>query len=69
MPRLTEWELWAIASKVLEAEGDDVGDFLLKRVRTLSHSGEKQGVTNWLAIAERVQQLLFGKPTDPRELN
>tara|TARA_R110000787_G_scaffold208846_7_gene318888 strand:+ start:23307 stop:23516 length:210 start_codon:yes stop_codon:yes gene_type:complete len=69
MAALTDWELWAVAAKVMEAEGDDVGEFLVERVQALTEAGDDEGLMTWLAIAERVQQLLLGRPSDPKELN
>ncbi|MBA4092429.1 MAG: hypothetical protein C0494_17805 [Sphingobium sp.] len=66
---LTDWELWAVAAKVMEAEGDEVGEFLVERVHALTEAGDEDGVMTWLAVADRVQQLIAGKPSDPKELN
>lgn len=69
MAALTDWELWAVAAKVMEAEGDDVGEFLVERVQALTEAGDEEGIMMWLAVADRVQQLKCGKPSDPKELN
>lgn len=69
MPALTDWELWAVAAKVMDAEGDDVGEFLIERVHALTEAGDDEGVMMWLAVADRVQQLMLGKPRDPNEVN
>ncbi len=69
MPALSDWELWAVAAKVMEAEGDDVGEFLIERVNALTEAGDDEGVMTWLAVADRVQQLMLGMPRDPKELN
>lgn len=66
---LSDWELWAVAAKVIEAEGDDVGEFLVDRIHSLKEAGLDDGVRVWLAIADRVQQLLMGKPDSPNEVN
>lgn len=66
---LTEWELWAVAAKVIAAEGDDVGEFLVDRVQSLTEAGDDDGVRTWLAVADRVQQLLMDKPKNPNEIN
>lgn len=66
---LANWELWAIAAKVMEAEGEDVGEYLVDRVQSLTEAGDDDGVATWLAVADRVQQLLLGKPSDPKEIN
>lgn len=62
MPKLkiAERELWAVASTVLQNEGDDVAAFLLERVHSLMESGDNEGVSTWLAIADRVRQLVTG---------
>jgi hypothetical protein len=65
---LTDWELWAIAVKVLDAEGDHVGDFIVDRINTLSKAGDHEGVAIWLAVADRVQRL-YDEPDDPKDLN
>lgn len=59
-PKIAERELWAVASTVLQNEGDDVAAFLLERVQTLMESGDNDGVSTWLAIADRVRQLVSG---------
>lgn len=69
MAGLTDWELWAIAAKVMQAYGDDVGEFLVVRVQSLIEAGDHDGVAIWLAVADRVQQLLMDKPVHPNEVN
>lgn len=66
---MTDWELWAVAAKVTAAEGDGVGDFLVDRVQSLTEAGDHDGVRTWLAVADRVQQLLMDRPVDPKEIN
>ncbi len=58
--KITERELWAVASTVLQNEGDDVAAFLLERVQSLMESGDDDGVSTWLAIADRIRQLVSG---------
>jgi ribosomal protein L18E len=69
MPALTDWELWAVAAKVMEAEGEDVGEYLVDRVQNLTEAGDHDGVATWLAVADRVQQLRMDRPIDPNEVN
>ncbi len=59
-PKIAEQELWAVASTVLQNEGDDVAAFLLERVHSLMESGDNEGVSTWLAIADRIRQLITG---------
>jgi len=51
---LTDWELWAVANKVLEQHGEDVGAFLQERIETLGEAGDLDGVETWLAVAQRI---------------
>lgn len=69
MPTLTDWELWAVAAKVMEAEGDEVGEFLIERIHAMTEAGDDQGMMTWLAVADRVQRLMLDTPRDPKELN
>lgn len=69
MTVLTDWELWAVAAKMIAAEGEDVGDLLVDRVQSLTEAGDDDGVATWLAIADRVQQLLMDRPVDRNEVN
>jgi hypothetical protein len=36
MPALTDSDLWAVAARVMEAEGDSVGEFILERVHAMT---------------------------------
>ena len=54
---LSEWELWACASTVLRDHGDQVGDFLIARIRDMQAKGDHDGLATWFEIAERVQEL------------
>lgn len=66
---MTDWELWAVAGKVIASEREEVGEFLADRVRCLTDVGDDEGVKIWLAVADRVQQLLMDRPVDPSEVN
>jgi hypothetical protein len=55
-----ELERWAEALAVERQHGPDAGQFIAERVRTLAQAGEEAGVTRWLDIATRLDQLLEG---------
>ncbi|WP_319296258.1 DUF6961 family protein [Sphingobium sp.] len=57
MPQLEEWEIWAVASKVLEMHGEQVGEYLLERVQAMMDSADEDGLTHWMAIAACVKRL------------
>lgn len=65
---LTDWELWSIAAKVMDAEGEHAGDFIVARINDLSKAGDDEGVATWLAVAQRVQRLC-DEPGDPKALH
>lgn len=67
MPQLEEWEIWAVASKVLEMHGDDVGIYLLERVQAMMDSGDEDGLSHWMKIAADVKQLQ--EPDDSLHMN
>jgi len=54
----SEWELWAVACRALEEEGENVAGFLAERVAHFADEDDQAGVTVWLAIAGRVRRLL-----------
>jgi hypothetical protein len=54
---IDNWELWAVAAKVLELHGENVGDFLDERIRVMAAAGDEAGLAHWLAIVDRVDQL------------
>lgn len=51
-------EQWAVAARMVEVHGIDVGGALLERVQSLMEEGDAQEVQNWLEITEKVQQLV-----------
>lgn len=53
-----ELERWAEALAVERQHGADAGQFIAARVRTLALAGDEAGVTRWLDIATRLDQLL-----------
>lgn len=67
MPQLEEWEIWAVASKVLEMHGEAVGNYLLERVQAMMDSGDEDGLAHWMKIAAKVKQLQ--EPDDPTRMN
>lgn len=50
--------IWVRSMYRRQTEGDDVASFLLERVHSLTESGGDDGVSTWLAIANRVRQLV-----------
>lgn len=54
---ISDKELWACASKVLDHHGPDVGRFIAERTAALAAAGDDAGIRTWVAIAERVDQL------------
>ncbi len=67
MHQLEEWEVWAVASKVIEMHGADVGDYLLGRVQAMMDSGDDDGLAHWMMIAAKVK--LLQEPDDLSRLN
>jgi len=54
---ISDRELWACASHVLERHGRHVDEFIAERTADLAAKGDEAGARTWLAIAERVDQL------------
>lgn len=67
MPQLEEWEVWAVASKVLEMHGPDVGEYLLQRVQAMMDRADEDGLAHWMMIAAKVK--LLQEPDDPLRMN
>jgi hypothetical protein len=56
-------ELWGCALQVLRQHGERAPDFIAERVSALASAGDQLGVSTWLAIATRMDQLV----TEPGE--
>ena len=56
-------ELWGCALQVLRQHGDAAPKFIAERVSALASAGDELGVSTWLAIATRMDQLVAG-PAD-----
>lgn len=54
---LTEWELWAVAAKVIEQHGDTARAHAEERQRALEAAGDTGGVNAWSAVLARIEQL------------
>jgi hypothetical protein len=54
---VAEWELWAIATKLVDQHGDGARDEALRRQRALDARGDGGGVNVWAAILARIDQL------------
>ena len=63
---LTDWELWAVANKVLDQHGENVGAFLQERIETLGEQDDTEGVATWLAIIQHVRKLVKIGPDEAR---
>lgn len=51
---LTEWELWACASRVLQDYGEDAMAHCNKRMICLLEAGDEAGALTWAGIANRL---------------
>jgi len=54
---ILEAEQWAVAARMLEVHGDEIGAALLARIQSLLEAGDQVEVQNWLEITEKVQQM------------
>ena len=61
---LSDWELWAVANKLIEQRGDQAPAFAATRIEELARAGDRDGVAAWEAISTRVGQL--SAPPPPR---
>lgn len=55
---LKDWELWACAQNILKDHCGQAPLHAAKRVEELTSAGDKAGAATWLAIADRVDQLM-----------
>lgn len=60
---ISDWELWACAQRVVEQHGTKAADHIASRVTELAEAGDEEGVRTWLAIADRIDQLVDYKGT------
>ncbi|WP_416463158.1 hypothetical protein [Sphingomonas sp. VDB2] len=58
---MPEDEQWSAAARMLEVHGDDVGNVLIERVRSLMDAHEHQEAKTWLDICSKVQRLYGGE--------
>ena len=54
---ISEWELWAVAVKLVEQHGEGAHAHALVRQRELEAKGDTGGVNAWTAIAARIEAL------------
>jgi len=54
---LTDWELWACASQVLQLHGDKAPLHVAEQIGALATQGDDAGIRTWQAIAARIEQL------------
>ena len=62
---LTDWELWAVADTVIRQHGDSVARRVAERIAALALAGDRDGVTAWRQIADRVAKLTAAPPARP----
>jgi hypothetical protein len=61
---ISEWELWAVAARLVERHGEAARDHALERQRDLEAEGDRGGVNAWRAILARIESL-EGPPGGP----
>jgi hypothetical protein len=66
MAKLSERELWACASTLIEMHGAEVGNYVAGRIRALRAEDDHAGVLTWVNIANRIEQL-YG-PNGPSDI-
>ncbi len=54
---LTDWELWACASRVQSDHAENAPLFVAERIGAFALAGDRAGVETWKAIAARLEQL------------
>lgn len=59
---LSDWELWACASHMIEKHGGDAPVRAALRCDELLEAGDGDGAATWLMILNRIERLL-GAPT------
>lgn len=61
---LSDWELFAIARKLIDEHGREAADAALRRADDLSERGDPDGEAVWLAVGRRIE-LLLADPAGP----
>jgi hypothetical protein len=54
---LTDWELWACASIVLQRHGQRASIFVAERIGSLALAGDEAGIAAWKQIAARIDRI------------
>lgn len=57
---LSDWELWACASTVLETHGAKAPVHVAEQIGALALKGDDEGIHTWQEIAKRIEQLQAG---------
>ncbi|MFC0590773.1 DUF6961 family protein [Novosphingobium aquiterrae] len=57
---LSDWELWACASTVLENHGVEVPVHVAEQIGALALKGDDEGIRTWQEIAKRIVELQAG---------
>jgi len=63
---ISDWELWAVANRLVEEDGRRAHIEVAERLLELEAAGDVEGHITWLMIGERVTKLLRERPA-PRE--
>ncbi len=64
---LSDWELWACASTVLQAHGEQVASYVAEQIGARALNCDADGIRTWQEIAKRIEQLQAG--SEPKRLN
>ena len=59
---ISDWELWAVANRLVEEDGRRASLKVAERLLELEAAGDMEGHITWLMIGERVTKLLRQKP-------
>ncbi len=54
---MPEGEQWSTACQLIEALGEEVGDYLMARIRSLMDAHDHVGAKTWLDICDKVHRL------------
>jgi len=54
---LSDWELWACANQVMEAQSDNAAQYVAEQIGALTLAGDEAGIKTWQAIARRITEL------------
>ena len=61
---LGEWELFAVARKLIDEHGPEAADAALRRVDDMRQRGDRDGEAVWLAVGRKIE-LLLADPSGP----